>query len=85
MHTYDLTHVPLFVLCLLPLVAAVGLAAGLGSGAPLHPADGGDLTLLVSVIGLVALSAVVEVAGHERVGLRHTVRALEAADGAPPG
>ena len=31
----------------------------------------------LSVFALVALSAVVEVVGHERVGYRHTVEALE--------
>ncbi|MFI5836138.1 low temperature requirement protein A [Micromonospora sp. NPDC051300] len=77
MRSYDLTHVPLLVVSLLPLVAAVVLAWLLGSGEPVDPADGRSLTLLVSVVVLVALSALVEVVGHETVGFSHTMRALD--------
>jgi len=74
--SYDWSHVPLFVLSLIPLGAALGVGIAAGSD-PLDPAAGAGLTSLVAVIGLVALSAIIEVIGHERVGFRHTVQALE--------
>jgi low temperature requirement protein LtrA len=77
MRSYDLTHVPLLVLCLLPLAAAVVVAVVAGAEGPLDLERPGDLTALVGVIALVALSSVVEVVGHERVGYPHTVAALE--------
>ena len=72
MRSYDLSHVPLLVLCLLPLAAAVVVAVVAGADGPLDLEHPGDLTALVAVIALVALSSVVEVVGHERVGYPHT-------------
>jgi low temperature requirement protein LtrA len=79
-HAYDLSHVPLFLLSLAPLTAA--LVVGATAGAPstgLHARP--DTTALVAVIALVMLAAVVEVVGHERVAYPHTVRAVEAGRG----
>ncbi|WP_286276617.1 low temperature requirement protein A [Naasia aerilata] len=73
---YDLTHLPLLSLSLLPLVAAVALALTVGSTGTIDPGHTADLVALVSVIALVAAGAVLEVVGHEVVGYRHTVRAL---------
>ena len=75
LHSFDLTHLPLLLVTLAPLAAAVVV------GALSHPGEGidldqpGELTALSVVIGLVALGAVVEVVGHELVGYRHTLRA----------
>lgn len=76
MRSYDLAHVPLFLLSLAPLVAAVAIAASAGDG-ELDPEDPGQLGRLVAVMGLAALSFVIEVVGHERVGYRHTLREVE--------
>ena len=79
MHSYDLTHVPLFLLSLAPLGAALVVARTAGADEPAG-ADGlPDTSALVAVIALVMLSAVVEVVGHEKVGYPHTVRVVEAA------
>ncbi|MDG6108844.1 low temperature requirement protein A [Dactylosporangium aurantiacum] len=78
MRSYDLTHIPLLVLSLLPLAGAVAAPPLLGSTGPIDPAGGPGLTWLVVIVALVALSALVEVVGHERVGFRHTVRVLDA-------
>ena len=68
---FDWSHIPMLLVCLLPLVAAVVVAA-------LAPDDQrGGGALLTVVIGLVALSGIVEVVIHERVGYRHTIAALE--------
>ncbi|MFB9235555.1 low temperature requirement protein A [Plantactinospora siamensis] len=85
MRSYDLTHVPLLVLNLVPLVAAVGLPLLLHSTEPVDPARPASLAILVGAIALVALSAVVEVVGHERVGFTHTMRALDEGRPARPG
>lgn len=77
MRAYDLTHVPLLVLSLIPLAAAVAVPVVRGATEPIDPADPSDLTTLVVVVALVTLSALVEVVGHELVGFRHTVRALD--------
>lgn len=75
LRSFDLTHLPLLLMTLAPLAAAVVV------GALTHPGEGvdleqpGALTALSVVIGLVALGAVVEVVGHELVGYRHTLRA----------
>nr|WP_246324518.1 low temperature requirement protein A [Petropleomorpha daqingensis] len=82
MRSYDLTHVPLFVLTLIPLVAAVVVAAIAGRHGPVDLESPADTTALVTVIALVTLSAVVEVVGHELVGFRHTVRVVQAAEAA---
>ena len=36
-----------------------------------------DVAALITVIGLVSLSCIVEVVGHELVGYSHTLRAVE--------
>ena len=79
MRSYDLSHIPLLVLCLLPLAAAVVLAVVAGADGPLDLEHRRDLVALVVVIALVALSCVVEVVGHEVVGYPHTLRAIEQA------
>ncbi len=73
---YDLTHVPLFVLSLLPLGAAVAVAAA-GNGGPVDVSEPSQLTALVAVVALVAVGAIVEVVGHELVGFRHTLHAVQ--------
>ena len=50
------------------------MAVVAGADGPLDIEHRGDL---VAVIALVALSAVVEVVGHERVVYPHTLRGLE--------
>ena len=77
MRSADLTHVPLFVLSLLPLAAALVVSRVAGSGEPLDLTRSSELTLLVVVIVLIALAAVVEVVGHEVVAFRHTIRVVE--------
>ncbi|MFF2274531.1 low temperature requirement protein A [Agromyces sp. NPDC058126] len=77
MHSMDFTHVPLFICNLVPLVAAVIIAAVVDAGAPIDLEPGGDLTALVTVIGLVSLSCVIEVVGHELVGYSHTLQAAK--------
>jgi hypothetical protein len=76
MRAYDLTHVPLFLVSLLPLGAAVAVGATAGT-APLDPARGHQLAALVLVVTLVAAGAIVEVVGHEIVGFKHTLGAAE--------
>ena len=84
MHSYDLTHVPLFLLSLVPLAGAV--AVGVVASSEESGFHGpSDTTALVVVIALVMLSAVVEVVGHERVGYPHTLRVVEARATAGPG
>ena len=68
---FDWSHIPMVLLCLLPLVAAVVVAVAVPRE------EGGPAIVLTVVIGLVALSAIVEVIVHERVGYRHTIEALE--------
>ncbi|MGC5224070.1 low temperature requirement protein A [Micromonospora sp. DT81.3] len=75
MKTYDLTHVPLFVAALVPLVAAVVVAAST-AGSVEQATVSSNISTLVVVIALIAASAVIEVVGHELVGYRHTIRAL---------
>ena len=72
--SYDWVHLPMLVLCLLPLGAAVVVAATAGAS--------GHLTVgvLVWVVSLITASAVLEVIVHERVGYRHTIAALEGRD-----
>lgn len=77
MRSTDFTHVPLFLCNLVPLVAAVIIAAVVDAEAPIDLEPGGDLTALVTVIGLVSLSCVIEVVGHELVGYSHTLRAAK--------
>jgi low temperature requirement protein LtrA len=79
MRAYDVTHVPLFIISLAPLAAALAVAAAVGPKPP-DLADASQLTGLMVVMALVAAAAIVEVIGHEIVGYRHTVRAVEDAD-----
>ena len=78
--SWDLTHVPLFGLCVLPLVAAVVVGVTADTDGRFDLEQPGDLTALLAVTALVALSAVVEVVGHERVGYPHTLQAVAEAD-----
>jgi len=77
MRSYDLTHVPLFLLAVLPLAAAVAIPLVRGATGPIDPDDTGDLATLVAVVALVALAAPIEVVGHELVGFRHTMRVIQ--------
>ena len=78
MRAYDLSHLPLFLATLVPLGAALAIGASAGRDEPLDLEQRGDLVVLVAVVALVALSVVIEVIGHERVGFRHTMRVVEA-------
>ncbi len=69
--SFDWTHIPMLLLCLLPLIAAIVVGAVVGRTEIV------SVGALVSVIALVSLSSIVEVVVHERVGYRHTIRALE--------
>ncbi len=80
MRSYDLTHVPLFLLTLLPLGAAVVVAVTMGSTGPLDLNDPEQMTALLIVFASAASCAVIEVIGHEIVGFRHTVRVVERGD-----
>lgn len=80
MRSYDLTHLPLLLLTLAPLAAAVVVGAVTGSEAPFDVEERGSLTSLSVIVGLVALGAVIEVVGHELVGYRHTLRAWRAGE-----
>ncbi len=75
LRSFDLTHLPLLLVTLAPLAAAVVVGALWHPGAGVELDQPGSLTALSVVIGLVALGAVVEVVGHELVGFRHTLRA----------
>lgn len=77
MRSYDIAHLPLLALTLAPLAAAVIVGASVRPGEPLDLEAPGSLTALSIVAGLVALGAIVEVVGHERVGFRHTLRAWQ--------
>lgn len=73
LRAYDFSHVPLLAASLAPLAAGVVIAfvvdgQELGSD--------GSLTVLTVIVSLVALSFVIEVVGHERVGFSHTADAL---------
>ena len=85
MKAYDLSHVPLFVMTLLPLVAAVAVPVFAGATEPIDLHTNRDLTILVTVIALVALAAIVEVIGHEVIGYRHTWSALQRDGSLQPG
>jgi low temperature requirement protein LtrA len=74
LRAYDATHLGLLAANLTPLVAAVAVALTMDG-----ETSGPDRSLiaLTIVVALVGLSFVIEVVGHERVGFRHTVAALE--------
>lgn len=73
LHAYDFTHISLLSASLAPLIAAIAFAF-FADGHEAGP--DGSLTALTIVVSLVALSFVIEVVGHERVGFSHTARAL---------
>jgi low temperature requirement protein LtrA len=76
MRSHDWSHVPLFVVSLVPLAAAVVVGMLVG-GEPSGPVGSTHLAALVAVIALVGLSPILEVVGHELIGYRHTVRVVE--------
>jgi len=73
MRSYDGSHLPILLVTLTPLAIAVVIGAIIEPGQPLDLESRGALTALSTVVGLVALAAVVEVVGHELVGFRHTL------------
>ena len=75
LRSFDLTHLPLLLITLAPLAAAVVVGAMTHPGEAIDLEQPGTLTALSVVVGLVALGAGVEVVGHELVGFRHTLRA----------
>lgn len=75
LRSFDLTHLPLLLLTLAPLAAAIVVGALVHPDRSIDLSRPGDLTALSIVIGLVALGAIVEVIGHELVGFRHSIRA----------
>ena len=72
--SFDASHLPMLIVCLLPLAAAI--AVGALAGGSEHPSVG----ILEAIVGLVALSCIVEVVVHERVGYAHTLSALKLGD-----
>src|SRR5262249_45781153 len=76
MRSHDWSHVPLFVVSLVPLPSAA-LDAIVVGGEPSGPVGSTHLAALVAVIALVGLSPILEVVGHELIGYRHTVRVVE--------
>ena len=76
MRAYDLTHVPLLLVSLIPVAAAVFFAAVSGGTATFDAESESDVTALVVVIALIACSAIIEVIGHEVVGYPHTLRVI---------
>ncbi|MFG6402666.1 low temperature requirement protein A [Microbacterium sp. P04] len=77
MRSFDLAHLPLLLATLAPLVVAVGVGAVTHPGEPLDLETAGATTALATVIGLVAVGAIIEVVGHEVVGYRHTLTAWQ--------
>lgn len=84
LRSFDLTHLPLLLITLAPLAAAVVVGAVTHPAQPIDLDQPGQLTTLSVVIGLVALGAVIEVVGHELVGFSHTLRALRSDTSAAP-
>ena len=76
MRAYDLTHVPLLLVSLIPVAAAVFFAAVSGGTATFDAESESDVTALVVVIALIACSAIIELIGHEIVGYPHTLRVI---------
>lgn len=77
MRSFDLSHVPLLLVSLVPLAAAIVVGLSAGSDGAINLKRSSDVAALVSVIALVALGAIVEVVGHELVGYKHTVRVVD--------
>jgi low temperature requirement protein LtrA len=75
MRSFDLTHLPLLLVGLAPLAGAVAVSVLVQPNQPLDLETPGATSALSSVIGLVALGAVIEVVGHEIVGYTHTLEA----------
>lgn len=75
MRSFDLTHLPLLLITMAPLAAAVVVGALFHPQQALDLEEPGAMTLLSVVVGLVALGAVIEVVGHEIVGFGHTLAA----------
>jgi len=77
MRSYDFSHVPLLAAVLVPLIAAVYVGFA-GPDGPIDPTQPSDSHALTAIIVLVALSAVIEVVGHEMVGYDHTLEVVTA-------
>ncbi len=77
MRSYDLSHLPLLLVTLAPLAAAVVAGAITNPNEPLDLDVPGAMSALSTVIGLVALGAMIEVIGHEIVGYKHTLAAWQ--------
>ena len=75
MRSFDLTHLPLLLITMAPLAAAVVVGALFHPQQALDLEEPGAMTMLSMVVGLVALGAVIEVVGHEIVGYAHTLAA----------
>jgi len=82
LRSFDLAHLPLLVVVLAPLAAAVVVGALTMPGEAFDLEAPGATTALSAVVGLVALGAIVEVVGHEMVGFRHTLDAWQRGDDA---
>ena len=76
MRSFDFAHLPLALASFVPLVAAI-IVGFSGPSGRIHAQDPADVRTLVVVIALVTLSPVIEVVGHELVGLEHTMRVIE--------
>lgn len=74
LRAYDFSHIPLLAASLAPLVAAVVTASVVGGDQ--DAGSDGSVTALTVIVSLVALSFVIEVIGHERLGFTHTAHAL---------
>ena len=75
MRSYDLSHLPLLLVTLAPLAAAVVVGAITNPNEALDLEVPGAMSALSVVVGLVALGAMIEVVGHEIVGYDHTLAA----------
>lgn len=75
LRSFDLSHVPLVLATLVPLLVAVVVASLVAPAEAFDTTAPGAMGALSTVVGLVALSAVIEVVGHEVVGYRHTMEA----------
>lgn len=89
LRSFDATHLPLLLITLAPLAAAVAVGAFVYPNEAFDLENRGSTTALSAIVGLVALGAIIEVVGHERVGFKHTLEAWrrdpELADPGSPG